>query len=63
VHRKLYPLFRDLFIEANPAPVKAALALQGWMSDEVRLPLVAMQPASRIRLEETLRQLGLAGAA
>jgi 4-hydroxy-tetrahydrodipicolinate synthase len=61
VHRKLYPLFRDLFIESNPVPVKTALALQGWMTDDVRLPLVPLQPASRIRLEETLRQLGLAG--
>jgi 4-hydroxy-tetrahydrodipicolinate synthase len=59
VHRKYYPLFRDLFVEANPVPVKAALALQGWMTGEVRLPLVALQPASRIRLETTLEQLGL----
>jgi 4-hydroxy-tetrahydrodipicolinate synthase len=59
VHRKFYPLFRDLFIEANPVPVKAALALQGWMTEDVRLPLVALQPASRLRLEETLQQLGL----
>ena len=63
VHRKYYPLFRDLFVEANPVPVKAALALQGWMTGEVRLPLVALQPASRIRLETTLEQLGLAGKA
>jgi 4-hydroxy-tetrahydrodipicolinate synthase len=61
VHRKYYPLFRDLFIESNPVPVKWALALQGWMTAEVRLPLVALQPASRIKLETTLEQLGLAG--
>jgi 4-hydroxy-tetrahydrodipicolinate synthase len=61
VHRKYYPLFRDLFIESNPVPVKWALALQGWMTAEVRLPLVALQPASRIKLETTLGQLGLAG--
>jgi 4-hydroxy-tetrahydrodipicolinate synthase len=59
LHRTYYPLFRDLFIESNPVPVKTALALQGWMSDEVRLPLVALQPASRIRLEGTLKQYGL----
>ena len=61
VHRKFYELFRDLFIESNPVPVKVALALQGWMTEEVRLPLVPLQPASRIRLDQTLKQLGLAG--
>jgi 4-hydroxy-tetrahydrodipicolinate synthase len=58
-HRKYYPLFRDLFIEANPVPVKTALARQGWMTEEVRLPLVALQPQSRARLEAVLKQLGL----
>src|SRR5476651_747049 len=50
MHRKLYPLFRDLFIEANPVPTKAALARKGWMTEEVRLPLVALQPQSRAKL-------------
>lgn len=59
LHRKLYPLFRDLFIEANPVPVKTALARQGWMSEEVRLPLVALQPQNRDRLEVALSQYGL----
>ena len=61
LHRKFYPLFRDLFIEANPVPVKTALALQGWMTDEVRLPLVALQPQSRERLLARLKDFGLAG--
>jgi 4-hydroxy-tetrahydrodipicolinate synthase len=59
LHRKYYPVFRDLFIEANPVPVKAAVARQGWMSDEVRLPLVALQSQNRAKLEATLKQLGL----
>jgi len=59
LHRKLYPLFRDLFIEANPVPVKTALARAGWMTAEVRLPLVPLQAASLTRLEATLRQAGL----
>ena len=59
MHRKLYPLFRDLFIEANPVPVKTALARQGWMTEEVRLPLVPLQPQNRGRLEIVLEQLGL----
>ncbi len=59
LHRNYYPLFRDLFIEANPVPVKTALARQGWMTDEVRLPLVPLQPQSRGRLEVTLEKFGL----
>jgi 4-hydroxy-tetrahydrodipicolinate synthase len=58
LHRKFYPLFRDLFIEPNPVPVKAALAKLGWMTEEVRLPLVPLQPASRERLEQTLKEYG-----
>src|ERR1700722_4449044 len=53
MHRKYYPLFRDLFIEANPVPVKTALARQGWMTEEVRLPLVPLQSQNRPRLEIT----------
>ena len=59
LHRRLYPLFRDLFIESNPVPTKAALARQGWMTDEVRLPLAPLQPQSRAKLEATLKNLGL----
>ena len=59
MHRKFYPLFRDLFIESNPVPVKTALARQGWMTEEVRLPLVPLQPQNRDRLEIVLDQFGL----
>jgi len=59
MHRKYYPLFRDLFIEANPVPAKAALARQGWMTEDVRMPLVPLQPQNRERLEVTLGKFGL----
>jgi len=59
LHRKFYPIFRDLFVEANPVPVKTALARQGWMKADVRLPLLALQPASLARLEATLKVFGL----
>jgi len=59
MHRKFYPLFRDLFIEANPVPVKTALSRQGWMTEAVRLPLVPLQPQNRDRLEIVLEQFGL----
>jgi 4-hydroxy-tetrahydrodipicolinate synthase len=58
-HRKLYPIFRDLFIESNPVPTKVAIARKGWMTEEVRLPLVNLQPQSRTKLEATLKSLGL----
>ena len=53
-HRKYYPLFRDLFIESNPIPVKAALAKLGKISYEYRLPLCEMAPANREKLKATL---------
>ncbi|PTY01490.1 4-hydroxy-tetrahydrodipicolinate synthase [Verrucomicrobia bacterium LW23] len=59
IHRRLYPLFRDLFIEPNPVPIKTAMARRGWMTEEVRLPLVGMQPAKRAQLEQTLVSLSL----
>jgi len=58
-HLELYPLFKDLFLEANPAPAKAAMFRQGWMTDEVRLPLVKMSEENRVKLFKTLDQLGI----
>jgi len=54
LHRKMFPLFKDLFIEPNPVPIKTALAWRGAMSSEVRLPLCAMNDANQARLRETL---------
>jgi 4-hydroxy-tetrahydrodipicolinate synthase len=59
LHRRLYPLMRDLFIEANPVPVKYAMAKAGWMTPDVRLPLVALQESSRAKLDGTLKRVGL----
>jgi 4-hydroxy-tetrahydrodipicolinate synthase len=59
LHRRLHPLFRDLFIESNPVPVKAALARKGGMSPDVRLPLAPLSHASLAKLEATLDALGL----
>jgi 4-hydroxy-tetrahydrodipicolinate synthase len=62
--RKLYyrllPLCHVLFIETNPAPVKAALAMMNKIeSDEVRLPLAPMSEANRERLRRELAAYGL----
>ncbi len=56
LHRRLFPLFKDLFIEPNPVPVKAALGWRGAMSGEVRLPLCEMSEANQARLRKTLEQ-------
>jgi len=54
LHRKLLPLFKDLFIEPNPVPVKTALAWRGAMAAEVRLPLCEMSEANQARLRKTM---------
>ena len=54
LHRKLLQLFKDLFIEPNPVPVKTALGWRGAMSPEVRLPLCEMSEANQARLRKTL---------
>ena len=62
VHERLYPLFRDLFIEPNPVPLKTAMALSGdWLRPEVRLPLCEMSDANLAQLRRTLLALNLIG--
>jgi len=46
IHRRLLPLFKALFIESNPGPVKFLLAAMGLIENELRLPLVPVEPAS-----------------
>jgi len=59
IHQQLYPLFKDLFIEANPLPVKAALAMMGLIREEFRLPMVPMSARNRALLKSTLVQCGV----
>jgi 4-hydroxy-tetrahydrodipicolinate synthase len=54
LHHKMFPLFKDLFIEPNPVPVKTALGWRGMMSGEVRLPLCEMSQPNQARLRKTL---------
>ena len=59
-NRRLYPLFRDLFCETSPAPVKYALVRAGLISsDEVRLPLVELSEAGRRTVDAALSRVGL----
>ena len=59
VHAKYYPLLKDLFIETNPIPVKAALALMGMIEEEYRLPLVPLGARNRELLRATMKTLGI----
>jgi len=59
LNRKYAGVFRDLFIESNPGPVKAAMAAKGWLVDELRLPLVPITEVSRQKLFATLKEAGL----
>jgi 4-hydroxy-tetrahydrodipicolinate synthase len=54
LHGKLYRLFKDLFIEPNPVPIKTALAWRGLISPEVRLPLCEMAAANQEQLRKAL---------
>ncbi|MFB6117069.1 4-hydroxy-tetrahydrodipicolinate synthase [Halosegnis sp.] len=57
LHYELGPLFRTLFIESNPIPVKEALALRGHMPATMRSPLSRMDEANRERLQAVLADL------
>ena len=59
LHAKFYPLFKDLFIETNPVPIKAALALLGMMAEEYRLPLVPMSAKNKDTLKVTMQAVGV----
>lgn len=59
LHTKFFPLFKDLFLETNPIPVKTALAMLGQMEEEVRLPLVGMSLRNREALKATLKRCGI----
>jgi 4-hydroxy-tetrahydrodipicolinate synthase len=57
LHRKFLSLFKNLFIEPNPVPTKAALAWRGAMTADCRLPLVAMSLANEELLRLTMSEL------
>lgn len=59
LHFKLAPIFGALFLETNPIPVKAALAMMGKGSDEVRLPLTTLAKEFRPKLKEALQTSGV----
>lgn len=60
IHLKYYPLFRDLFVESNPGPIKHAMALAGWCGPVLRPPLAPLSKSSAEILEASLRRCGIA---
>jgi 4-hydroxy-tetrahydrodipicolinate synthase len=59
IHYQTYALMRANFLETNPVPVKAALAMMGLIEEVYRLPLVPMQPKNREKLQTALKELKL----
>lgn len=59
LHTRYYPLFRDLFIEPNPVPIKTALASKGICRSDIRLPLCEMTSSNKDTLLKTLRSTGV----
>jgi 4-hydroxy-tetrahydrodipicolinate synthase len=60
LHHRLQPLFKNLFVEPNPVPVKYAMTRAKLISSpEVRLPLCELTDASRALLDKTLSTVGI----
>lgn len=59
MHLKLFPLFKGIFIETNPIPVKKALYLMGIIENDIRLPLVEMTPEGTEKLKKILLDLNV----
>ncbi len=59
LHYRILPLLRACFLETNPIPVKAAMAMLGRCRDELRLPLTPLTSAPRETLRRALQDLGL----
>ncbi|MFW6200780.1 MAG: 4-hydroxy-tetrahydrodipicolinate synthase [Gemmatimonadota bacterium] len=57
IHFRLVDLMRANFVETNPVPAKAGMALLGRMSDRVRLPLVSASPEARKAVERALESI------
>lgn len=59
LHQKMSPLFDVLFVETNPIPVKAALAMMGKIEYEYRLPLCKMAAGNYDKLKKVMENYGL----
>jgi 4-hydroxy-tetrahydrodipicolinate synthase len=58
LHLRLFPLFKALFVETNPIPVKAAMAIKGLVGPEIRLPLTPLEEKNAAHLRQVLAEIG-----
>ncbi len=63
MHRRLGPLFKGLFLESNPGPVKYLLSHLGLIRNELRLPLVPVEPATEEAIRAAAKASGIAAPA
>ncbi|KRG84706.1 MULTISPECIES: 4-hydroxy-tetrahydrodipicolinate synthase [Stenotrophomonas] len=61
IQQRLLPLHRQLFVEANPIPVKWAMQRLGLCGGTLRLPMTELEPGNQPRVEAALREAGLLG--
>ena len=59
IHRELYPFFRNIFIETNPIPIKAAMAYKGLIKEEYRLPMCPITEKNMDILINSMQKLGI----
>lgn len=59
LHDRCFPVFKDLFLETNPIPVKTALKMMGMYGGEFRLPMCEMSAANADKLQKTLKACGV----
>jgi 4-hydroxy-tetrahydrodipicolinate synthase len=63
IHHRLGPIFKALFLESNPGPVKCLLAEMKLTEEDLRLPLVAVEPATRKKILDAAAASGIEHAA
>ncbi|MGH9571703.1 MAG: 4-hydroxy-tetrahydrodipicolinate synthase, partial [Candidatus Angelobacter sp.] len=61
IHRRYVKLMQANFIESNPMPVKAILAMMGRIEETYRLPMVPMKRETRLKLEQIAMEAGVLG--
>ena len=59
IHYRLFPLMKANFIESNPIPVKAALAMMGYCQEQYRLPMAPMHPNNKSTYRKILTEAGI----
>jgi len=55
-HLRLFPLFKAMFVETNPIPIKAAMAAAGMIADELRMPLVPLGKEHRQLIADIVQE-------